>query len=90
MKRESKAMIALLLIGVCLALVPATVRAASPEKLRDLRADEIAKIKEAMPSKAERRGPGGSLIGRAVAADGSTVAWLMSLPNGWYCTVPSI
>ena len=52
MKRESKAMIALLLIGVCLALVPATVRAASPEKLRDLRADEIAKIKEAMPSKA--------------------------------------
>jgi len=52
MIRRSRMMAAVLLAGFCLSLTVGTLWAQSPEKLRDLKPEEIAKIKEAMPAKA--------------------------------------
>jgi type 1 glutamine amidotransferase len=47
-----RVMAAALLVGICVALTAAPLWAQSPEKLRELRPEEIAKITEAMPAKA--------------------------------------
>lgn len=49
---RSRRMAATLLAGFCLSVMVGTLWAQSPEKLRDLKPEEIAKIKEAMPAKA--------------------------------------
>jgi len=49
---RSRTMAAMLLAGFCLSLMVGPLWAQSPEKLRDLKPEEIAKIKEAMPAKA--------------------------------------
>ena len=51
--RHFRAFITLSLLGTCLLVFrAAVVRAQSPEKLRDVTADEIGKITAAMPTKA--------------------------------------
>jgi type 1 glutamine amidotransferase len=49
---KSRMMAAVLLAGFCLSVTVGTLWAQSPEKLRELKPEEIAKIKEAMPAKA--------------------------------------
>ena len=49
---RSKTIAAILLVGFCVSMVAAPLWAQSPEQLRELKAEEVAKIKEAMPSKA--------------------------------------
>jgi len=49
---RSRMMAAMLLAGFCLSLTAGTLWAQSPEKLRELKPEEIAKITEAMPTKA--------------------------------------
>jgi type 1 glutamine amidotransferase len=52
MMGRSKKIAAVLLAGFCLSVMVGTLWAQSPEKLRELKPEEIAKIKEAMPAKA--------------------------------------
>ena len=52
MIRESRMMAAALLAGFCLSLTVGTLWAASPQTLREVKPEEIAKITEAMPAKA--------------------------------------
>ena len=52
MIRESRMMAAALLAGLCLSLTVGTLWAASPQTLREVKPEEIAKITEAMPAKA--------------------------------------
>lgn len=52
MMGRSRMMAGLLLAGLCVAMVAGPLWAQSPEELRQLRDDEIAKITEAMPTKA--------------------------------------
>jgi len=52
MMGRSKKIAVMLLAGFCLSLMVGTLWAQSPEKLRDLRPEEIAKITAAMPTKA--------------------------------------
>jgi len=49
---RSRMMAAVLLAGFCLSMTVGTLWAQSPEKLRELKPEEIAKITEAMPTKA--------------------------------------
>jgi len=51
MTRKSKAMTVVLLISFCLSLLAGPLWAASPENLRPLKDEEVARIKDAMPSK---------------------------------------
>ena len=50
MMRKSKAMTVVLLISFCLSLLAGPLWAVSPEKLRPLKDEEVAKIKDAMPT----------------------------------------
>jgi type 1 glutamine amidotransferase/HEAT repeat protein len=52
MMKRSKAMVAVLLVGFCFSMMAAPLWAQSPEKLRDVTDEEIAKITEAMPDEA--------------------------------------
>ena len=49
---RSRMMAAVLLAGFCLWIVASPLWAQSPEKLRELKPEEIAKITAAMPTKA--------------------------------------
>jgi len=49
---RSKTIAAILLVGFCVSMVAAPLWAQSPEQLRQLKEEEVAKIKEAMPAKA--------------------------------------
>ena len=50
--RHSRTLVSLSLLSTCLLLfASATVRAESPEKLRDVKPEEISKITDAMPAK---------------------------------------
>jgi len=56
MMRKSKAMTVVLLISFCLSLLAGPLWAVSPEKLRPLKDEEVAKIKDAMPTALEIMG----------------------------------
>jgi len=51
MKKRSKLIVAALLGLWCLSVLMSPLQAASPEKLRDLKADELQKIRSAVPAK---------------------------------------
>ncbi|MHC4071372.1 MAG: ThuA domain-containing protein [Planctomycetota bacterium] len=59
MKKRSKVISAALLGLWCLSLAASTLQAESPETLRELKAEEVQKIKQALPAKATVKPPKG-------------------------------